>query len=106
MKSITRSQTCESTNDGYEIYKIAVELLRKVKRQPVRLLGLGMQNLSKDYIRQLSFADLRAEGQEDGMKQGIGRLELRYGVDLSQEKMHSALGYIYQVVEEMAAKPR
>ena len=65
-----------------------------------------MQNLSKEYIRQLSFADLRAEGKEDGMKKGIGQLELRYGVDLSQEKMNSALGYIYQVVEEMAAKPR
>ena len=71
----------------------------------MRLIGLGMQNLSKDYIRQLSFADLRTEGQEDGMKQGIGRLELRYGVDLSLEKMHSALGYLYQVVEEMATRP-
>jgi DNA polymerase-4/DNA polymerase IV (DinB-like DNA polymerase) len=105
MKSITRSQACESTDDGYEIYKIAVELLRKVKRQPVRLLGLGMQNLSKDYIRQLSFADLQAGKQTDGMEQGIGQLERRYGVDLSPEKMHSALGYIYQVVEEMAARP-
>ncbi len=105
MKSITRSQACESTNDGYEIYKIAVELLRKVKRQPVRLIGLGMQNLSKDYIRQLSFADLQDKKQASGMEQGIGQLEQRYGVDLSLEKMHSALGYIYQVVEEMAARP-
>ena len=103
MKSITRSQACESTNDGYEIYKIAVELLRKVKRQPVRLLGLGMQNLSKDYIRQLTFADLRQDNTESGMEQGIRQLEKRYGMDLSLEKMHSSLGYIYEAVEKMAA---
>ncbi|MBR1695559.1 MAG: DNA polymerase IV, partial [Selenomonas sp.] len=66
----------------------------------MRLIGLGMQNLSKDYIRQLSFADLQDKKQASGMEQGIGQLERRYGVDLSLEKMHSALGYLYQVVEE------
>lgn len=103
MQSITRSQACDSTNDGYEIYKAAVELLRKVKRQPVRLLGLGMQNLSKDYIRQLSFDDLQQEAAESDMEQGIKQLEKRYGLDLSMEKMHSSLGYIYEAVEKMAA---
>ena len=103
MKSITRSQACESTNDGYEIYKMAAALLKKIKREPVRLLGLGMQNLSKEYIRQLSFADLQQAGGDSGMEQGIRALERRYGVDLSLEKMHSSLGYIYQVVEQMAA---
>ena len=103
MKSITRSQTCESTNDGYEIYKLAAALLKKIKREPVRLLGLGMQNLSKEYIRQLSFDDLQQAGRDNGMEQGIRALEQRYGVDLSLEKMHSSLGYIYQAVEQMAA---
>ncbi len=103
MQSITRSQACDSTNDGYEIYKTVVELLRKVKRQPVRLLGLGMQNLSKDYIRQLSFDDLQQEAAESDMEQGIKQLERRYGLDLSMKKMHSSLGYIYEAVEKMAA---
>ena len=37
------------------------------------------------------------------MEQGIRQLEKRYGMDLSLEKMHSSLGYIYEAVEKMAA---
>ena len=103
MKTITRSQSCDSTDDGYEIYKIAVELLKKIKQEPVRLVGLGMQNLSKEYIRQLTLADLPDDFAKNSMEQGIRQLEKRYGLDLSLEKMHSSLGYIYTAVEKMAA---
>ncbi|MCR5757631.1 MAG: DNA polymerase IV [Selenomonas sp.] len=103
MTSITRSQACESTNDGYEIYQMGVALLKKIKREPVRLLGLGMQNLSSDYIRQLSFADMRERENVGDMEKAIKALEQRYRVDLSLEKMHSSFGYLYQVVEAMAA---
>jgi len=58
MKSITRSKYVESCNNAIKIYEEAEKMFTLLERQAVRLIGVGIYNLSLNYIQQLSFTDI------------------------------------------------
>ena len=69
MKKITRSHLLEQpSDDAVIIYEEGKKLLSQVEDRAVRLIGVGIYNLTEDRYRQMSFEDLlgdpEAERQE------------------------------------------
>lgn len=84
MKSITRSKLVASCDSAIEIYKEAVQLFEQVEKRPIRLIGVGIYNLSTEYEKQLSFDDyLKGTSltQETELKEQFADMRHRYGLD-------------------------
>ena len=64
MKSITRSKATSSCVSAIDIYNEAVQLFDKVSKRPIRLIGVGIYNLSTEYERQLSFDDFLTDREQ------------------------------------------
>ena len=86
MKSITRSKLTGDCDDAVTIYEAASELLRQAQRRPIRLIGVGIYNLSGEEGRQLTLDDLTDEAQrlrERKLKSALDALQRRYGLDFA-----------------------
>ena len=86
MKSITRSQSGESISQAYEIFMAAIPMLKGLLTNSVRLIGISLQNLSDEYSRQLTFADLggiREKWLSYRWKKAIWNLQRKYNINLS-----------------------
>ena len=108
MKSITRSKNIPSSNDYLKIYVEAKKILLKIKRSPVRLLGVGLYNLSEKYMEQLSFFDTLADNKvksEGAKKRLLLAVAKKYGVTLLPylDKTHLK-GNLYETIEKMRSK--
>ncbi len=82
-RTIIRSRTFQDhTSSTSEIYRRATELLDQVDvRQKVRLVGVGVSNLSRG-IRQLSMLDSRRQEKEMALDNAVDRLRQRYGTSI------------------------
>ncbi len=79
-RTLTRSRTGDPTQDGLEIYRRAVDLLRRVEvRDPVRLIGLSASALGPPG-GQLSLLDPGAARRER-LARAVDRLASRFGAD-------------------------
>ena len=83
MKGITRSRLVPYCDTAEKIYRNAAELLDGIERRPVRLVGAGVYNLSREEDQQLSMEDLAGGGDETDMETLLERLGLRYGLDFA-----------------------
>lgn len=84
MKSITRSRKTSDCDNAAMIYQEAVALLDNVEKRPVRLIGVGIYNLSGEEGRQLSLFDFLADAKKDGdaeIKRLLDALQHRYHLD-------------------------
>ena len=61
MRSISRSRMVPSAETPSEIWREAADMLRGVEKRPVRLIGVGIYDLSSEHFRQLSFDDVFRE---------------------------------------------
>lgn len=89
MKSITRSRIAPGCDSALTIFREAASLLEKVERAPVRLIGVGIYNLSDEKETPLTLFDMIDEN-ESGQNEERGelgellsRLEQRYGLDFA-----------------------
>ena len=85
MKSITRSHSGESVSQAYEIFMAVIPLLKGTITNSVRLIGISLQNLSGEYSRQLTFADLggiRDKWLSYRWKKAVWNLQRKYAVNL------------------------
>lgn len=84
MKNITRSKIVPSCESAIEIYNEAVQLFDLVYKRPVRLIGVGIYNLSAEYEKQLSFDDYLTDTESVNrarLKEKFIELNKRYGLD-------------------------
>lgn len=84
MKNITRSKIVPSCESAIEIYNEAVQLFDLVHKRPVRLIGVGIYNLSAEYEKQLSFDDYLTDTESVNrarLKEKFIELNKRYGLD-------------------------
>lgn len=108
MKTITRSSLMqESTQSAFTLYKKASEMLRKVPKGSVRLIGEGFYHLEEEEGRQLSFLDIftaEKTREEKEMEERWKALEKKYG-SLCKEQRSAVLSgeRIYDLLEEMRA---
>ncbi len=86
MKSITRSRKTSGCDNAAMIYREAMDLLDGVEKRPVRLIGVGIYNLSGEEERQLTLFDLLSDAEKDRnteMKRLLNSLQLRYHLDFA-----------------------
>ena len=95
MKSITRSKIISSYDYTFKIYQEAEQMLTQVQKKSVRLIGVGIYNLSTEGKRQLCFEDIfekKTLTRKDNLKNKLQHLQQRYHLDFSNH-----LTQIYQV---------
>ncbi len=86
MKTITRSKQVYSCDYAIEIYNEAVNLLDQIEKNTVRLIGVGVYNLSKTSIKQLSIEDFIEEDKriEIDTKSIFDKLKNKYNLNFEQ----------------------
>jgi len=82
MTSITRSKSREPTDKTDIIYETAAELLDKIDKRPIRLVGISLSNLTETPNLQLSMFDTAKDPEEDKLSDIMMKLQLKYGRDI------------------------
>ena len=83
MKKITRSQSGDATNKADIIYSTAAELLDKVERRPIRLVGISLSGFTAEEGKQLTLFDDPKDGEKTDKLDGVTMtLQRRYGLDI------------------------
>ena len=105
MKSVTRSKSPVNCETAIEIYNEAVRLLEQVDQKKVRLVGVGIYNLSSDEYRQLTLDDISGEFRkrhEEDLKVALDSLGRHYGLDFAGnlDKLQH-METLYKTVEYM-----
>ncbi len=86
MKAISRSRAIHSCNSAVPLYQEAMQMLTQVETRPVRLIGIGIYNLSGEEGRQLSLDDYFEETVSERAserKRLFDALQDRYQLDFS-----------------------
>lgn len=105
MKGITRSRSIPGCDSAVTIYQEAVKLLENVEKRPVRLIGVGIYNLSGEEGRQLTIENFFAETKDRRdaeMKKLLDALRNRYRLDFAghldqlnqMDTLHKAVEYM------------
>ena len=110
MKSITRSKILPEADHAITIYREAVKLLAHVQHDPVRLVGVGIYNLTGDEYEQLvleGFEPEQAENPEKELETELRRLQSIYLLDFAghlEQIYHGET--LYKTIEYMRKKRR
>lgn len=110
MKSITRSKIVSEADHAVTIYREAVKLMAQVQHEPVRLVGVGIYNLSADEYEQLvleGFEPEQSQRPEDELEEELQRLGSIYNLDFSghlEQIYHGET--LYKTIEYMRKKRR
>ena len=110
MKSITRSKILPEADHAITIYREAVRLLAHVQHDPVRLVGVGIYNLTGEEYEQLvleGFEPERAENPENELETELRRLQSIYLLDFAghlEQIYHGET--LYKTIEYMRKKKR
>ncbi len=84
MKNITRSRIIEPSRQAAVIYREAHQMLAQAADRPVRLIGVGLYNLTDEAWRQMSIEDFLGTARNDDealVKKRFTELAARYGLD-------------------------
>jgi len=79
MKQITRSKSGEPTDRASVIYETAAELLNKIEKRPVRLVGISLSGFSDTPNLQLSLFDSGGEDNHGKLTDAMMKLQQKYG---------------------------
>lgn len=107
MKTVTRSRSGESVDHPYEIYQAASGLLAGIEKSAVRLIGVGLQNLSETYVRQLTFDTLGGERERrhaERLRARLLDLQRRYRVNLRPALRDETGELLYHVIDLMQTR--
>ncbi len=86
MKTITRSRMTAQTDNAVVMYNEALQMLEQVQHRPVRLIGVGLHNLSSESEPvQLSFDDLGSHTNDLSRQRAmlLEDLKKRYKLDFA-----------------------
>ena len=110
MKSITRSKILPEADHAITIYREAVRLLAHVQHDPVRLVGVGIYNLTGEEYEQLvleGFEPEQAENPENELETELRRLQSIYLLDFAGHLEQIYRGEtLYRTIEYMRKKKR
>ena len=105
MKSITRSKIVPEAVHSITIYREAVKLLSQVQHEPVRLVGVGIYNLTDGEYEQLimdEFRDREAVSPDQLLQKELHRLQDHYNLDFSGHLEQIYQGEtLYKTIEYM-----
>lgn len=110
MKSITRSKILPEADHAITIYREAVKLLAHVQHDPVRLVGVGIYNLTGEEYEQLvleGFEPEQAGNAENELETELRHLQSIYLLDFAghlEQIYHGET--LYKTIEYMRKKKR
>ena len=100
MKSITRSRKTSDCDNAVMIYREAAELLDNVEKRPVRLIGVGIYNLSGEEWQQLTLFDLISDAPNAESAENYNNAELKRLLDALQHRYHlDFAGHLEQIYQ-------
>ena len=108
MKSITRSKIIPDADYAITIYREAVRLLAQVQHEPVRLVGVGIYNLTSEEYEQLVLEGFEPElsrNPEEELNEELQRLQKIYQLDFAghlEQIYHGET--LYKTIEYMRKK--
>lgn len=86
MRSVTRSITTEPTDSITEIHRLGCELLSKVAKRPVRLVGIGVSGFTDEKFVQMTFdtppVEVARKENVQRLEKSLGELRRRFGFDI------------------------
>ena len=82
MQIVTRSKTGEPTNKTREIHRIALELLHKIERRAIRLIGITLSGFTDTPAAQLTLFDTPEDDKDDKVNEAMLKLQLKYGQNI------------------------
>ena len=105
MKSISRSRGAVPCDSAVAIYREAARMLERVEKAPVRLIGVGVYNLSANGFRQLTFDELfedSVHARESETNRRLDFLRQKYRLDFAghleqlyhAETLHKTVEYM------------
>ncbi len=104
MKTITRSRLVNSCKYAIEIAKSGISLLEQEELKKVRLIGIGVYNLTNYEIRQLSLDDIIYEENHilKDTKKELKRLKEKYNLDFENNitKLYK-ISILFNTIEYM-----
>jgi DNA polymerase-4/DNA polymerase IV (DinB-like DNA polymerase) len=80
-KKITRSKSGDPVNKTNDIYNIAADMLDKIEKRPVRLVGITLSGFTDTIIKQLSIFDLDTDEKTEKQDVIVTDLQRKYGID-------------------------
>lgn len=86
MKTVTRSQSVFPTDSAMTVYRTALSLLKKITKQPVRLVGTGIYNLTNEKMRQMRLSGVFEDDPSNDERELLARLnemQKKYGLDFA-----------------------
>ena len=105
MKGITRSRGGINCSHPTVIWEEASRLLSQVHERPIRLIGVGLYNLTEEENRQLTFEDIFAENareKEVQMEELLAGLSAKYKLDFAGHLDEIFQGTVlYRTIEYM-----
>ena len=85
MKQITRSQSGDPLQNAKDIYGIVAEMLDKVEKRPIRLIGITLSGFADSDYRQMTLDDLgdaSKSNRKESLNGALLTLQRRYGGDI------------------------
>lgn len=82
MVQISRSKSGEYINKPREIYSVALSLLNKAEKKPVRLIGISLSGFSKHAPKQISIFDNNIKTKQEKLDELAFSLQYKYGIDI------------------------
>ena len=105
MKGTTRSRMLSYVDSAVTIYQEASRMLDQVKRQPVRLIGVGIYHLENENSRQLRIEDFMEDTSLEQLRfrdERFAAMKQRYHLDFAghQEELYK-LDTLHKTIEYM-----
>lgn len=101
-KGISKSRVTANCGDALSIHKEAMSLLESVERKPLRLVGVGVYNLSKGSVQTTLDVGEGTAQRVRSLKEALGAIEREYRIDLGANMRRVyRLDTLHATVEEM-----
>jgi len=81
MKKITRAKSSDPINRADDIYKTAADLLDKIEKRPVRLVGITLSGFTDTVTKQISLFEVDTNEKENKLDTVILDIQRRFGLD-------------------------
>ena len=83
MQSITRSKSGEATSRAADIYHIAADMLDKIDKRPIRLIGISLGGLTDTPNTQMTLLEIgRGDREQEKLSSAAMKLQQKYGREI------------------------
>jgi DNA polymerase-4/DNA polymerase IV (DinB-like DNA polymerase) len=102
MKGITRSRVTGYCDDAISVHKEAVSMLEEVSNRPIRLIGVGIYNLTDAKAKQTTLDSVLGESDKEAeLQEALAFIRKKYKIDTLDESQASGWENLHMLAEHM-----